>query len=252
MKSPVTAHSYAGRSLRRLQPHGGSSRSFAAALDGVSGCTGGRPPSPPIDRTIADLQAQARQSVRARPHWNNSAMRLSRRREPATTPATTGWPRAPPPVSMSSIPAISSALLLRGHALHQLHRFQEAEAIARTLVTKTRVRSRLRAARRCADGAGTSRRSRRRVPEDDRSQTLLSVVHARRASCGGSRAISTAPRSSIAEGYRGRPVRATPSRSPGLIHAWRSISCSADSANRTPPGDRSSACPFNPITPPHF
>src|SRR4029077_10337831 len=28
------------------------------------------------------------------------------------------------------------ALLLRGHALHQLHRFHEAEAIARTLVTK--------------------------------------------------------------------------------------------------------------------
>ena len=33
-------------------------------------------------------------------------------------------------------PGDPAALLLRGHALHQLHRFHEAEAIARTLVTK--------------------------------------------------------------------------------------------------------------------
>src|SRR4029077_16672593 len=33
-------------------------------------------------------------------------------------------------------PGDLAALLLRGHALHQLHRFHEAETIARTLVTK--------------------------------------------------------------------------------------------------------------------
>ena len=33
-------------------------------------------------------------------------------------------------------PGDLAALLLRGHAMHQLHRFREAEAIARTLVTK--------------------------------------------------------------------------------------------------------------------
>ena len=44
-------------------------------------------------------------------------------------------------------PGEPAALLLRGHALHQLHRFREAEAAARLLVARRRVRARLRAAR---------------------------------------------------------------------------------------------------------
>ena len=74
-----------------------------------------------------------------------------------------------------------AALLLRGHVLHQMHRFSEAEAIARRLVTHARVRPRLRAARRRADGAGPGDGGGDGVPEDDRPQAVLPVLYARGA-----------------------------------------------------------------------
>ena len=71
--------------------------------------------------------------------------------------------------------------LLRGHVLHQLHRFSEAEQIARAAGREARVRARLRPAGRRADGAGPADGGRRRVSEDDRSEAVLSVLHPRRA-----------------------------------------------------------------------
>ena len=85
-----------------------------------------------------------------------------------------------------------AALLLRGHVLHQLHRFHEAEQIAQGARVDARGRARLRAARRRADGAGPARRGCRRLPADDRSQAVLPVVHARRAPALDDRGIWTA------------------------------------------------------------
>ena len=64
--------------------------------------------------------------------------------------ATSSWPERGQPIDPGDYilaervatcldeqqPGDPAALLLRGHALHQLHRFHEAETIARTLVTK--------------------------------------------------------------------------------------------------------------------
>ena len=83
------------------------------------------------------------------------------------------------------IPARPPRLLLRGHVLHQLHRFNEAEQLARALVAQTDGRAGLRPARRRADGAGAARRSRRRLSADDRPEALLSVVYPRRSRRAG-------------------------------------------------------------------
>src|SRR6476620_12687553 len=90
----------------------------------------------PIDRTIADLQERARQSP-----WKRDALEqlgyqfVARARAVNEVGDYTLAERCATCLEEQQ-PGDPGALLLRGHALHQLHRFQEAEAIARTLVSR--------------------------------------------------------------------------------------------------------------------
>ena len=125
----------------------------------------------------------------------------------------------------ASYPGEAAALLLRGHVLHQLHRFKEAEQVARELVGEADRRARLRPAGRRADGAGPARRSRRRLSADDRSEAVLSVLCTRRARALDEgrprrRAAGDAARDRIGQPARSRnrprgPGRAWPLRAPG-------------------------------------
>ena len=94
------------------------------------------PQSSPIDRTIADLQAQARQSVRARPSLEQLGYAFVAKARAGNDPGAYRLAESAATCLDEQHPGDPSALLLRGHALHQLHRFQEAEAIARTLVSR--------------------------------------------------------------------------------------------------------------------
>ena len=90
----------------------------------------------PIDRTIAALQEQARQSPRKREALEQLGYRFVTRARLANDPGAYTLVERVASCIDEQHPGDPASLLLRGHALHQLHRFSEAEAIARTLVTK--------------------------------------------------------------------------------------------------------------------
>lgn len=92
--------------------------------------------SEPIDRTIAALQEQARQSPRKRQTLEQLGYRFITRARLANDPGAYTLVERVATCIDEQHPGDPAALLLRGHALHQLHRFNEAEAVARTLVTK--------------------------------------------------------------------------------------------------------------------
>ena len=89
-----------------------------------------------LDRTIADLQAEARQPGRARQALEQLGYQFVAKARTTNDPGAYRLAESTAACIDERHPGDAAALLLRGHALHQLHRFQEAEAIARTLVTK--------------------------------------------------------------------------------------------------------------------
>ena len=90
----------------------------------------------PIDRTIADLQARAAQPTRKREVLEQLGYQFVIRARVANDPGDYTLAERVATCLDEEHPGDPAALLLRGHALHQLHRFAEAEAVARTLVTK--------------------------------------------------------------------------------------------------------------------
>jgi tetratricopeptide (TPR) repeat protein len=92
--------------------------------------------SRPIDRTIADLQEHARQSSRKREALEQLGYQLVARARLANDPGDYTLAERTATCLDEQFPGDPDALLLRGHALHQLHRFHEAETIARALVAK--------------------------------------------------------------------------------------------------------------------
>jgi tetratricopeptide (TPR) repeat protein len=89
-----------------------------------------------IDRAIGQLQEQARQLPRKRETLEQLGYQFVNRARLANDPGDYTLAERAAACIEELNPGDSSALLLRGHALHQLHRFHEAEAIARALVTK--------------------------------------------------------------------------------------------------------------------
>jgi tetratricopeptide (TPR) repeat protein len=89
-----------------------------------------------LDRTIAGLQAEARQPARTRQALEQLGYQFVAKARITNDPGAYRLAESAATCLDEHHPGDASALLLRGHALHQLHRFQEAEAIARTLVTK--------------------------------------------------------------------------------------------------------------------
>lgn len=92
--------------------------------------------SAPIDRAINELQEQAKRSPRKQEVLEQLGYRFITRARLANDPGAYTLVERVATCIDEEHPGDPAALLLRGHALHQLHRFSEAEAIARTLVTK--------------------------------------------------------------------------------------------------------------------
>ena len=90
----------------------------------------------PIDRTIGDLQERARQSPWKRDVLEQLGYQFVARARAANDPGDYTLAERVATCLEEQQPGDPAALLLRGHALHQLHRFHEAETIARSLVTK--------------------------------------------------------------------------------------------------------------------
>jgi len=112
----------------RPTPHHSLSPSCAAAL--APGAT-----AQPIDRAISELQEQARHTQR-RETLELLGYRFITKARVANDPGAYTLVERVATCIDEQHPGDLAAMLLRGHALHQLHRFHEAEAIARTLVTK--------------------------------------------------------------------------------------------------------------------
>src|SRR6185295_11108293 len=111
-----------------------------AAIQPLSAaCQAALAPGPhrtPVDLAIGDLQQRARDALRKREALEQLGYQFVNRARLANDPGDYVLAeRVATCIDEQSSGALS-ALLLRGHALHQLHRFHEAEVIARTLVTK--------------------------------------------------------------------------------------------------------------------
>jgi tetratricopeptide (TPR) repeat protein len=90
----------------------------------------------PIDRAIIELQEQARRAPRRRETLEQLGYQFINRARLANDPGNYTLVERVTACIDEQHPGDPAALLLRGHALHQLHRFHEAEAIARALVAK--------------------------------------------------------------------------------------------------------------------
>lgn len=89
-----------------------------------------------IDRRIRQLQERARQRQNGRAALEALGYEYVARARAANDPGDYKLAESTAGCLESEHPGDPAALLLRGHALHQLHRFAEAERIARALVTK--------------------------------------------------------------------------------------------------------------------
>jgi tetratricopeptide (TPR) repeat protein len=89
-----------------------------------------------IDRTVATLQERAKQSTARRAALEQLGYQFVARARAANDPGDYTLAEAAAACLDELNPGDAAALLLRGHALHQLHRFHDAEAIARVLVAK--------------------------------------------------------------------------------------------------------------------
>ncbi len=87
-----------------------------------------------VDRAIGELQERARRDTHSRDALEQLGYQFVARARTANDPGDYKLADNVAQCLEQRHPGDPSALLLRGHALHQLHRFHEAEAIARTLV----------------------------------------------------------------------------------------------------------------------
>ncbi|HEU4894117.1 MAG TPA: tetratricopeptide repeat protein [Vicinamibacterales bacterium] len=120
-----------------------SCRQTKAPLVGPDGsraaCVVALAPSPQrndTDREIARLQEQARREPNSRLALEQLGYRYVARARVANDPGDYKLAEKTAECIESTSPDDAAALLLRGHVLHQLHRFREAEAIARRLIVK--------------------------------------------------------------------------------------------------------------------
>jgi len=90
----------------------------------------------PIDRAITELQVQARHAPFRRETLEQLGQQFINRARLANDPGDYTLVERVTACIDEQYPGDPAALLLRGHALHQLHRFHEAEAIARALVAR--------------------------------------------------------------------------------------------------------------------
>jgi tetratricopeptide (TPR) repeat protein len=88
------------------------------------------------DREIARLQEQARRAPNQKQALEQLGYRYVARARVANDPGDYKLAEKTAECIESTSPEDASALLLRGHVLHQLHRFHEAEQIARRLIVK--------------------------------------------------------------------------------------------------------------------
>jgi tetratricopeptide (TPR) repeat protein len=88
------------------------------------------------DRDIARLQEQARREPNPKQALEQLGYRYVARARVANDPGDYKLAEKTAECIESTAPDDASALLLRGHVLHQLHRFHEAEQIARRLTVK--------------------------------------------------------------------------------------------------------------------
>ena len=88
------------------------------------------------DREIARLQEQARREPNPKQALEQLGYRYVARARVGNDPGDYKLAEQTAECIESTSPDDASALLLRGHVLHQLHRFQEAEQIARRLTVK--------------------------------------------------------------------------------------------------------------------
>lgn len=88
------------------------------------------------DRDIARLQEQAQRQPNPKPALEQLGHRYVARARVANDPGDYKLAEKTAECIESTSPDDASALLLRGHVLHQLHRFNEAEQIARRLIAK--------------------------------------------------------------------------------------------------------------------
>jgi len=111
-----------------------------AAIQPLSAaCQAALAPGPhrtPVDLAIGDLQQRARDALRKREALEQLGYQFVNRARLANDPGDYVLAERVATCIDEQSSGDLSALLLRGHALHQLHRFHEAEAIARTLVAK--------------------------------------------------------------------------------------------------------------------
>ena len=111
-----------------------------AAIQPLSAaCQAALAPGPhrtPVDLAIGDLQQRARDALRKREALEQLGYQFVNRARLANDPGDYVLAERVGTCIDERSSGDLSALLLRGHALHQLHRFHEAEAIARTLVAK--------------------------------------------------------------------------------------------------------------------
>ena len=88
------------------------------------------------DRDIARLQEQARREPNPKQALEQLGYRFVARARVANDPGDYKLAEKTAECIESTSPDDASALLLRGHVLHQLHRFHEAEQIARRLTVR--------------------------------------------------------------------------------------------------------------------
>ena len=107
----------------------------AAPVDPCTAALAAGPERNELDRAISKLQQDARQpAARSRNALERLGYMYVARARVANDPGDYTLAEAAARCLDASSPGTPAALLLRGHVLHQLHRFGEAEQIARRLV----------------------------------------------------------------------------------------------------------------------
>jgi tetratricopeptide (TPR) repeat protein len=118
------------------RPEKASVAAPAVKLDSCAAALAPGPERTDRDRTIARLQQEAREPARTRSALERLGYGYVARARVSNDPGDYKLAELAAECLGSKYPGESAALLLRGHVLHQLHRFGEAEQIARQLVAQ--------------------------------------------------------------------------------------------------------------------
>ena len=116
-------------------PPAGSS-STTPALDACAAALAPGPEGDERDRSIPRLQRQVLDALRSREALERLGYAYVARARVSNDPGDYKLAEKTAECLETRTPGDNGALLLKGHVLHQLHRFAEAEGIARTLVSR--------------------------------------------------------------------------------------------------------------------